>query len=321
MVCDNVIEFEVVLADGSVVIASTSTRPDLFRALKGGSGNFGVVTRIKIETFKHDNKMWGGMIFHKEGEETRKKIFDYFANTYAVSGADPKAHWIQSVSFVNALILKTWSISSSVQYTTGTTAPEIFKPVINSDVSLISLAGPSTIIDQSQSMANLNAPGNRQLFATLTFKRSALFMEEFFKLAQSTVPDIENTFGLIFSISYQALPHSYYSKGAADNSLGLEDDQDDLIIALLSVTWQLGLDDANVYGAVDRLIKGGQERADQLGVGHNFVYLNYARASQDPIASYGPVSVQRLRDASAKYDPNGVFQKLVPGGFKIPKIA
>jgi hypothetical protein len=49
-------------------------------------------------------------------------------------------------------------------------------------------------------------------------------------------------------------------------------------------------------------------------------YLNYADKSQDPIASYGESNVQFLKDVTAKYDPETVFQTLCPGGFKISAV-
>ena len=52
-VCNNVLAFEVVLADGSIVNASEKDNPKLWRALKGGGNNFGVVTssHTKLQMF------------------------------------------------------------------------------------------------------------------------------------------------------------------------------------------------------------------------------------------------------------------------------
>jgi hypothetical protein len=46
--CDNVEGFTLVTADGSVVRCNSRENPDLFWALRGGGGNFGVVTEFKI---------------------------------------------------------------------------------------------------------------------------------------------------------------------------------------------------------------------------------------------------------------------------------
>ena len=49
---DNVVAYEVVTADGKIVTASATSNRDLFWALKGGAGNFGIVTKFTYQTYE-----------------------------------------------------------------------------------------------------------------------------------------------------------------------------------------------------------------------------------------------------------------------------
>ncbi|WP_026874945.1 FAD-binding oxidoreductase [Jiangella gansuensis] len=49
LTCDNVVSYEVVTAAGDVVRASRSENPDLFWGLRGGGGNFGIVTSFEFQ--------------------------------------------------------------------------------------------------------------------------------------------------------------------------------------------------------------------------------------------------------------------------------
>jgi len=73
LACDNMISADLVLADGSLVTASDTENPDLFWALKGGGGNFGVVTALELKLFPLDS-IYSGMAIFPYGQA--KAIFD-----------------------------------------------------------------------------------------------------------------------------------------------------------------------------------------------------------------------------------------------------
>ena len=64
LTCDNLRSADVVAADGSVVHASESQNPELFWALRGGGGNFGVVTGFELDLHPVGPVVLGGLIFY-----------------------------------------------------------------------------------------------------------------------------------------------------------------------------------------------------------------------------------------------------------------
>ena len=73
---DDLIETEVVTADGSVLTASRQENPDLFWALRGGGGNFGVVTRFVFRLHEIGPEVTAGLIaWSAEEAESVTKLF------------------------------------------------------------------------------------------------------------------------------------------------------------------------------------------------------------------------------------------------------
>ncbi|HEY8177235.1 MAG TPA: FAD-binding oxidoreductase [Candidatus Limnocylindria bacterium] len=62
LTCDRLVGAEVVLADGSLVQVDEATQPDLLWALRGGGGNFGIVTRFEFATVPMPEAVLAGML-------------------------------------------------------------------------------------------------------------------------------------------------------------------------------------------------------------------------------------------------------------------
>ncbi len=77
MTCDNVLSFEVVTADGEFVTASSEENTDLYWALRGGGGNFGVVTSFEFRVHPISTVL-GGMILYSADQAT--DVLRFFGN-------------------------------------------------------------------------------------------------------------------------------------------------------------------------------------------------------------------------------------------------
>ncbi|CAD0185964.1 6-hydroxy-D-nicotine oxidase [Ruegeria sp. THAF57] len=64
MTIDNLVSAEVVTAEGEIVTASASSHPELFWAIRGGGGNFGVVTSFEFQLHDLGPEVLSGLIVH-----------------------------------------------------------------------------------------------------------------------------------------------------------------------------------------------------------------------------------------------------------------
>ena len=76
MTIDNLISADVVTADGSMVKASEDRNSDLFWAIRGGGGNFGVVTRFEFKLHEIGTDVFAGLIVFPF-DQTKKVLQQY----------------------------------------------------------------------------------------------------------------------------------------------------------------------------------------------------------------------------------------------------
>jgi FAD/FMN-containing dehydrogenase len=75
LTCDNLLSADVVTAEGERVTASEDRNPDLFWALRGGGGNFGVVTSFEFRLHPVDTVIAGPIVFEPEAAADALRVW------------------------------------------------------------------------------------------------------------------------------------------------------------------------------------------------------------------------------------------------------
>jgi FAD/FMN-containing dehydrogenase len=99
--CDNLMSARVVTADGSLVTASAEENPDLFWALRGGGGNFGVVTEFTFRLHPVTTVYGGPMFFElSDGAAILKHFRDSLPTAPREYGGFPAFQMAPPLPFV-----------------------------------------------------------------------------------------------------------------------------------------------------------------------------------------------------------------------------
>jgi len=110
---DNLLEADMVLADGSVVTVSKDENQDLFWAIRGGGGNFGIVTSFKFQAHPVKNVIGGPTLWPiEQTEEVMEWYHEFihdapedlngFATTMIIPG-DPFPEFLHNKQFIGVV--------------------------------------------------------------------------------------------------------------------------------------------------------------------------------------------------------------------------
>ncbi|KAK2808729.1 hypothetical protein FQN50_004401 [Emmonsiellopsis sp. PD_5] len=308
--CNNVLNYELVGADGGIRNIDAS-HPELFHALCGGGNNFGIVTHFTLNTFPQGPIWQNARTFNISQKST---ILDAYVSFSLNAPQD-----IYSMNSFTSFGYEGGfeSINMVFHNLNGTADPAIFDEIkeiptllVREDVEFLSVL--------SKILGAASPPGFRNTYWTYTFKVNrevAGFLIDTFLAAiqplKHSIKGLQRINCVLQSITTPTLTHM------RNNDMGLSVHDGPYTLALLSAIWTDESDDKVIHSTFAEVVRKTKDKAQEVGVDVEFLYMNYASQFQDPIRGYGEENVRKLREAAKYDDPEQVLRRLLKGGFKI----
>ncbi|KAF6833768.1 6-hydroxy-d-nicotine oxidase [Colletotrichum musicola] len=315
MTCDNVLEYEVVMADGSIVTATPTTRKDLYWALRGGGSNFGIVTKFTFNAYEQ-GKLWNSQLKYDSTANTSSiKTFVDWGNDLVAT--DPKSFSVLLWDYNTDGPPTGTAILTHADTFSDNKHPQVFDGFYG--------ANPSNITESNAYHAEiadgLVFPGGvtRNSFWTTSFELDAAMMQQAFEIWHEESKATASLATQQLQLQIFTAAEFEFAKRNGGNPTSFANQKRPLGFLNIIVMWAKAEDDKVVYATQQRIEDRVNAAAKERGLYNEFKYTNYASQFQDPFTSYGPKNKARLLEVAKAYDPDGVFQKLVSGGFKLTR--
>ena len=332
---DRVRNFEIVLGNGTIINVNAQDNTDLFKALKGGIGNFGIVTRFDFLTFT-SGPLWGGLVQHNISDTQKfyQPTIDFINN----NAKEPDSSLVFSIT--NNATAGTTYMANAYEYIGNATEKTYYAhtdppgtsnpfPAPFAPFTFDKVGKPTTNSLRVDSLYNiayeLNGVNNsRYLTSDILFKSDTKVFAQVDSIVQAALkPYIDKQEPYPYTIAqalYQPVPSiiNDISIRSGGNVLGLDRVTDNSISFCLLFTWDDPAQDAFLQDFSDAVLRNITTYLKSVPGGfRDWQFAGLASVDQDVIGSYGQGNIDYLKRVSQAYDPDQVFQKLVPGGWKL----
>ncbi|KAI6084062.1 hypothetical protein F4821DRAFT_271334 [Hypoxylon rubiginosum] len=316
-ICDNALNFEVVLASGCIVNANAHENSDLWIALRGGGNNLGIVTRFDFRTFKQ-GPVYGGSIYYF-GDSFPGQL-EALVTELQKPDASKDTHLMVSIGYA-AMFGSQMMCLNQVYCTQGIEKSPVLQPFtdIQPQIEQMNSLRMHSLADAAREQAGDRPSPKRSVYMNTTVKADAATLQAATRIYAAAIEPLKSCEGILLSMTLQPYPLSLLQRSATQggNVLGLDPELGPLVSILFLTFWENREDDEKIVSSLREALDEIDRDATVRDTLVPFKYLNYAATFQDPIGSYGTVKVEKLRNASQKFDPDGLFQKGVPGGWKL----
>ncbi|KAI0395378.1 hypothetical protein F5Y17DRAFT_424098 [Xylariaceae sp. FL0594] len=302
--------YEVVLPDGSIVNANAKKNADLFWALKGGGPNFGIVTRYDINTVPAEKVWFEAFVYDPSQNEALLAAVVEYAK---LAEADEAAGLVFNLTPQGGLV--------GFIYGNATVRPPVYAPFYN--ITPSATYAPSTVgswVDLADAFAGATdeTPSN-WMIVSIAHKWSLDALNESYAEWTKLAAQVASSFNATLAFGVQPFTSTAVknSNAAGGSPLGLEAVSQNWFTS--TIQWQGDGHDAEALAAIQSLGQTVADSSAKYGAALPFRFMNDANHAQDVFKSYGDSNLARLRQIAAKYDPNGVMQKLQNDGWLLSK--
>jgi FAD/FMN-containing dehydrogenase len=297
MTCDNLTAADVVLADGSMVRANEKDHPDLFWAIRGGGGNFGIVTRFEFNLHPVGPNLLSGLIVFslKEGAQILKKYRDFIktlgddTNVWVVTRKAPPLPFLpEEVHGTEVLVLALCHAGDPAEGT------KIFEPLRSFGTVLGEHVGVMPFTAWQQAFDPLLTPGARNYWKSHNFTElSDGTIEQFIKYASNLPsPQTEIFLGMMGG-----------QVNRIDPAATAYAHRDAELVMNVHGRWEDKADD-------DKVIKWSRDFFnDTKQFASAGVYVNFMTGDEaDRIEFAFGSNYEKLTRVKKQYDPNNLFR-------------
>ncbi|KAK3347358.1 hypothetical protein B0H65DRAFT_460286 [Neurospora tetraspora] len=311
MGCDQVRGFEVVLGNGQVVYCSAEIRPDLYRALKGGGSNFGVVTRFDLQTYPLLKTQYTVSLYKTEDYAS---IIEASVAAHKEMETDPKAAYFTNFH-------RDFIAIGQLYADTPKGEPKAFEPFrkLESMMAPVVPKTDGTLSTLAQAIGHRPPKGKRVIFTISTKVDTDLYLaiHKTWQDVTATLPPSTEGTDLHYTIQpvTSSAARAGRDNGTGGNALGLEEVSQNWYVFTLE--YPRNGDDAVHQAAMDSIYEQVRKTAEERGLLLDFVCPTFADKRQHVLRGFGEENVALIKEVAGKYDGEEVFQKLQYGGFLV----
>ncbi|KAH8647546.1 putative 6-hydroxy-D-nicotine oxidase [Tricladium varicosporioides] len=312
LAADNVKNFEIVIADGTIVHANSQQNSDLFWALKGGGPNFGIVTQFDLYTIPVKDIWYSITVYPPDQNPAILNAMAEWQENGAVSDSKGTVNLLIALESTTVLLM----------YSEPANNPATFAPFYSIPPAAVAMpASNYTVLSILQLVGTLTPDiPQRHDYRAVSSKVDLQLYLDVYTFWREQALAVYNETGANQTFVIQPVPVTLVEQGnlKGGNPLGLPNESFQCWTTL--VDWDDAQDDATVRAVSIATSAKWKRLGEERGLYIPFEYMNDASRDQNPLASYGNNNLLKLKAIAQKYDPSQVFQKLQNGGFLLSKV-